>query len=125
MKTLPTAGRSELVDPEAALSWHSDAVLAWPPTSGRVATVRGSDVITLPISSKPLSKARLEIWRILGRLSDNSERADALLSTYLQKKRALQAVLKNVAEHPRVLLVMGGYDRGIWLGSAGMSSWSP
>ncbi|HEY0340135.1 MAG TPA: hypothetical protein VGC34_04960, partial [Steroidobacteraceae bacterium] len=31
LKTLPTAGRSELVDPESVLSWHPDAVLAWLP----------------------------------------------------------------------------------------------
>lgn len=115
--TLPLAGTGLLLDPEVVMRRKPDAVLVWAGRDAALNAMGIPGVIVLHSALKHQTQQHLDMWSLFGHLTSNDAHAAAMAQRYEEKRRALQKTIQALHQPaPRVLLMVGGFGKGYWLG---------
>jgi iron complex transport system substrate-binding protein len=118
LPSIPNAGFGQAMNPEAVMRWNPDLVLADPGQIAHLKAFGFPHLVSAARDPKLGRNSRLLLWDQMARLTGNEARGARLRAAYEKQRQELVQLVSKAPHRPRVLLVMGGYQRGMWLGGA-------
>ncbi|HCQ4573744.1 TPA: ABC transporter substrate-binding protein [Escherichia albertii] len=112
---LPVASTGLLLDPEIVMLRKPDAVLTWQGRDEILKDLGLPGIITLQMSRSNQIRQHVSLWLLLGNLTGQKKRATTLLNYYQKQRLSLIEQTRNQPSS-RILLLIGGFGKGYWLG---------
>jgi iron complex transport system substrate-binding protein len=95
IQVAPTVGENSAIpgDTESVMLFKPDTVFSWSWFSEPLKAVRLPGLIDIDYDRNEPDRSDLAIWNLVGRVTHKSERGDALLRRYFDKRESLQRML--------------------------------
>ncbi|ODU59089.1 MAG: hypothetical protein ABT02_11840 [Comamonadaceae bacterium SCN 68-20] len=111
-----SSGRGPQLDPEVVMLRQPDAIFSWKGRDGVLRALGLPQLVELQNSRDRQVESHLEWWFLFGDRLGRQDKARHLAERYAAKRATLERTLAG-ADHPAVLLIVGGRDVGYWLPS--------
>jgi iron complex transport system substrate-binding protein len=103
-------------DAEKILTYHSDAVITWSEVSEQLRTVGMVQTENMRYDKENRMESEMENWRMMGRVADKEQRANALVDRYrLRFKDITDELPRTDGYSPRIVILVNNVGAGIWM----------